>query len=170
MPRMPKQPCDCDCHAPVSASEDVKLKLLEKKLKEELLSPDELKTLNGESLVGSENIEINGIVSVTENTKSGVSTITIKTDNNKEFKFTVKQGAPGPKGEKGDKGDKGDPGKEQIVFSYSEEFPVVGEPGFLYIAKNEHNAYIWDNEKMVYFPISVRQDMISGGDADSFKN
>ena len=35
MPRIPKQP-DCGCHIPVGASEDIKLKIMEEKLKEQL--------------------------------------------------------------------------------------------------------------------------------------
>lgn len=61
MPRMPKQE-PCDCCKPTNASEDIKLKIMEKKIKEDLskefVNINNLKTVNNESLIGEGNINL----------------------------------------------------------------------------------------------------------------
>ena len=61
MPRMPRQE-HCDCCRPTNASEDIKLKIMEKKIKEDLskefVNINNLKTVNNESLIGEGNITL----------------------------------------------------------------------------------------------------------------
>ena len=53
----------------------------------------------------------------------------------------------------------------QIFFGTHYEFPAIGEEDKLYVAKDEHNSYIWENNK--YIILSVNQHEIDAGGADA---
>ena len=64
MPRIPKPPVP-NCHIPISASEDIKLKVMEARLLEQLqgdfIASNNIKTINNESLIGEGDIHIKNI-------------------------------------------------------------------------------------------------------------
>ena len=67
MPRIPKPPVP-NCHIPISASEDIKLKVMEARLLEQLqgdfIARNNIKTINNESLIGEGDIHIKNIKEV----------------------------------------------------------------------------------------------------------
>ena len=125
-PPVPPKPFPPEPHVPVNASEDIKLKILADKIKEQLsiefenifIEKDDLKTLNNECLVGEGNISLKAIKEIKFIRHEGLADIyKIIFSDNSTFQFTVTNGAPGApgaKGEKGDKGDKGDAGEQGI--------------------------------------------------------
>ena len=66
MPRIPKPPVP-NCHIPISASEDIKLKVMEARLLEQLqgdfIARNNIKTINNESLIKYISLNLGGKIS-----------------------------------------------------------------------------------------------------------
>lgn len=58
---------------------------------------------------------------------------------------------------------------KELVFGNRFEFPAVGEPDKLYIAKDEDMSYRFDEEEMAYKPLGLQLEdikQINGGNAN----
>lgn len=123
-------------HTPTSASENIKLQVLmnklEKSLKEEFVSKEQLKTINLESLLGSGNIDIKSIDRIEKTSEGLIDTYIIHFSSDFEpYIFTITNGA---KGEKGDRGEQGQDGlgikaaeiiNGELVISYTNDTNVI---------------------------------------------
>lgn len=114
MPKNPNSPyanhTSCGpAHAPVSASENIKLQVLatklEAQLRDEFVKKDEfkLKTINLENILGDGNINITSISKIEKTSSEGlVDTYTIYfNDNTEPYSFTITNGEQGVPGQDG---------------------------------------------------------------------
>lgn len=118
MPRIPKPPVP-NCHIPISASEDIKLKVMEARLLEQLqgdfIARNNIKTINNESLIGEGNIHIKNIkeVRLLEETADHIKyEIVFNDPADPPYIFTVKNGKDGKNGEQGPQGIQGPAGEK----------------------------------------------------------
>lgn len=128
--RKPRPTPDCRFHPqpgpyiPVSTSDDIKLKILADKVREQLsmefeeifVDKNDLKTLNNESLIGVGNIDLKAIKSFEKlpddpaKPLTHVYKVTFSQASVPPVYIEVKDGAKGQKGDKGDRGEKGEKG------------------------------------------------------------
>ena len=120
MPRIPKPPVP-NCHIPISASEDIKLKVMEARLLEQLqgdfIARNNIKTINNESLIGEGDIHIKNIkeVRLLEETTDHIKyEIVFNDPADPPYTFTVKNGKDGKNGEQGPQGIPGRDGEQGI--------------------------------------------------------
>ena len=120
MPRIPKPPVP-NCHIPISASEDIKLKVMEARLLEQLqgdfIARNNIKTINNESLIGEGDIHIKNIKEVRlleETTDHTKYEIVFNDPADLPYTFTVKNGKDGKNGEQGPQGIPGRDGEQGI--------------------------------------------------------
>lgn len=120
MPRIPKPPVP-NCHIPISASEDIKLKVMEARLLEQLqgdfIARNNIKTINNESLIGEGDIHIKNIkeVRLLEETTDHIKYEIVFNDlADPPYIFTVKNGKDGKNGEQGPQGMPGRDGEQGI--------------------------------------------------------
>ena len=120
MPRIPKPPVP-NCHIPISASEDIKLKVMEARLLEQLqgdfIARNNIKTINNESLIGEGDIHIKNIkeVRLLEETADHIKyEIVFNDPADLPYTFTVKNGKDGKNGEQGPQGIPGRDGEQGI--------------------------------------------------------
>ena len=120
MPRIPKPPVP-NCHIPISASEDIKLKVMEARLLEQLqgdfIARNNIKTINNESLIGEGDIHIKNIkeVRLLEETTDHIKyEIVFNDPADLPYTFTVKNGKDGKNGEQGPQGIPGRDGEQGI--------------------------------------------------------
>ena len=120
MPRVPKPPVP-NCHIPISASEDIKLKVMEARLLEQLqgdfIASNNIKTINNESLIGEGDIHIKNIKEVRlleETTDHTKYEIVFNDPADLPYTFTVKNGKDGKNGEQGPQGIPGRDGEQGI--------------------------------------------------------
>ena len=118
MPRIPKPPVP-NCHIPISASEDIKLKVMEARLLEQLqgdfIARNNIKTVNNESLIGEGDIHIKNIkeVRLLEETTDHIKyEIVFNDPADPPYTFTVKNGKDGKNGEQGPQGPQGEQGPQ----------------------------------------------------------
>ena len=118
MPRIPKPPVP-NCHIPISASEDIKLKVMEARLLEQLqgdfIARNNIKTVNNESLIGEGDIHIKNIKEVRlleETTDHTKYEIVFNDPADLPYTFTVKNGKDGKNGEQGPQGPQGEQGPQ----------------------------------------------------------
>ena len=118
MPRIPKPPVP-NCHIPISASEDIKLKVMEARLLEQLqgdfIARNNIKTVNNESLIGEGDIHIKNIKEVRlleETTDHTKYEIVFNDPADLPYTFTVKNGKDGKNGEQGLQGIPGRDGEQ----------------------------------------------------------
>lgn len=153
MPRIPKPPVP-NCHIPISASEDVKLKVMEARLLEQLqgdfIARNNIKTINNESLIGEGDIHIKNIKEVRlleETTDHTKYEIVFNDPADPPYTFTVKngkdgkngeqgpQGIPGRDGEQGIQGPKGDQGEQGLPGENGADgksaYDIAKEHGYL---------------------------------------
>lgn len=94
-------------HTHSGAGEDIKVKILEDRLKSEFIKRSDIQLINGVSLL-EQGLDINGIIGIDEGVTNGnVTTYTITCDNGKTFSFDVRNGVEGPQGPKGEQGPQG---------------------------------------------------------------
>lgn len=134
MPRIPKPPVP-NCHIPISASEDIKLKVMEARLLEQLqgdfIARNNIKTINNESLIGEGDIHIKNIkeVRLLEETTDHIKyEIVFNDPADPPCTFTVKNGKDGKNGEQGPQGPQGEPGPQGIQGPAGEK-GADGAPG-----------------------------------------
>ena len=120
MPRIPKPPVP-NCHIPISASEDIKLKVMEARLLEQLqgdfIASNNIKTINNESLIGEGDIHIKNIKEVRlleETTDHTKYEIVFNDPADPPYTFTVKNGKDGKNGEQGPQGIPGRDGEQGV--------------------------------------------------------
>ena len=129
MPRIPKPPVP-NCHIPISASEDIKLKVMEARLLEQLqgdfIARNNIKTINNESLIGEGDIHIKNIKEVRlleETTDHTKYEIVFNDPADLPYTFTVKNGKDGKNGEQGPQGIPGRDGEQGPQGPQGEQGP-----------------------------------------------
>ena len=129
MPRIPKPPVP-NCHIPISASEDIKLKVMEARLLEQLqgdfIASNNIKTINNESLIGEGDIHIKNIkeVRLLEETTDHIKyEIVFNDPADPPYTFTVKNGKDGKNGEQGPQGIPGRDGEQGPQGPQGEQGP-----------------------------------------------
>ena len=127
MPRIPKPPVP-NCHIPISASEDIKLKVMEARLLEQLqgdfIARNNIKTINKESLIGEGDIHIKNIkeIRLLEEAEDHIKyEIVFNDPADLPYTFTVKNGKDGKNGEQGPQGIPGQDGEQGIQGPQGEQ-------------------------------------------------